>query len=92
MLDFEAPPASLDLVTLFDVLTQVDRDAFPAILARIAEVARPEWGARVSRSRQCRSPRGAHDRAVNIHHRFMTSEVGALLNNAGFEPLRESPT
>ena len=25
---------------------------------------------------------------MNIHHRFKASEVGVLLNNAGFEPLR----
>ena len=87
MLDFEAPPASLDLVTLFDVLTQVDRDAFPAILARIAESLVPN-GVLAFREPAMPIARGAHDRAVNIHHRFMTSEVGALLNNAGFEPLR----
>ena len=87
MLDFVAPPASLDLVTLFDVLTQVDRDAFPAILARIAESLVPN-GVLAFREPAMPIARGAHDRAVNIHHRFNASEVGALLNNAGFEPLR----
>ena len=87
MLDFEAPPASLDLVTLFDVLTQVDRDAYPAILARIAEVLVPN-GVLAFREAAMPIAGGAHDRAVNTRHRFMASEVGALLNHAGFELLR----
>ena len=87
MLDFEAPPASLDLVTLFDVLTQVDRDQFPLVLSRIATALVP-GGLLAFREPALPIARGAHDRAVNIHHRFKASEVGALLDNAGFEPLR----
>ena len=87
MLDFEAPPASLDLVTLFDVLTQVDRDQVPIVLSRIAAALVP-GGLLAFREPAMPIARGAHDRAVNIHHRFEATEVGALLNNAGFELLR----
>ena len=87
MLDFEAPPASLDLVTLFDVLTQVDRDQFPAVLSRIATALVP-GGLLAFREPALPIARGAHDRAVNIHHRFKAHEVGTLLNETGLEPLR----
>ena len=87
MLDFEAPPASLDLVTLFDALTQVDRDKVPAVLSRIATALVP-GGLIAFREPALPIARGAHDRAVNIHHRFKAREVGALLNHTGLEPLR----
>ena len=87
MLDFEAPPASLDLVTFFDVFTQVDRDMFPVTLPRIATALVPN-GLLAFREPALPIARGAHDRAVNVRHRFKTSEVGEHLNRAGFEPLR----
>ena len=87
MLDFETPPASLDLVTLFDVFTQVDRDMCPASLPRIAEALVP-GGLLAFREPAMSMARGAHDRAASVQYRFRTSEVVELLNHAGFEPLR----
>ena len=87
MLDFEAPPASLDLITLFDVFTQVDRDMCPAALPRIVEALVP-GGLLAFRDPALPIARGAHDRAASVQYRFKASEVGELLNHAGFEPLR----
>ena len=87
MLDFEAPPASLDLITLFDVFTQVDRDMCPRALPRIADALVP-GGLLAFRDPALRVARGAHDRAASVQYRFTASEVGDLLSHAGFEPLR----
>ena len=87
MLAFEAHPATLDLITLFDVFTQVDRDMCPAALPRIAEALVP-GGLLAFRDPALPVARGAHDRAASIQYRFAAPEVGALLNHAGFEPLR----
>ena len=87
MLDFEAPPASLDLITLFDVFTQVDRDMCPTALPRIAEALVP-GGLLAFRDPALPIARGAHDRAASVQYRFTASEVGDLLTDAGFEPLR----
>ena len=87
MLDFEAPQASLDMITLFDVFTQVDRDMCPAALPRIADALVP-GGLLAFRDPASPIARGAHDPAASVQYRFTASEVVELLSHAGFEPLR----
>ena len=87
MLDFEAPPASLDLITFFDVATCLGREPFPAVLARVATALAP-GGILAFREPAMRIARGSHDRAVGVHHRFSVPQVRQCLEEAGFEPLR----
>jgi hypothetical protein len=86
MLQLQAS-GSFDLVTLFDVLTQADRREAPGTLSRIARALAP-GGLLAFREPAMPIARGAHDRAVNIHHRFTAGEIRSLLAEAGLEPLR----
>lgn len=87
MLDFEAPAASLDLVTFFDVATHLGRGRFPDVLSRIADVLTP-GGVLAFREPAMPMARGSHDRAVDVRHRFTAPDVRRCLEEAGFEPLR----
>ena len=87
MQQLHAAAASLDLVTLFDVLTQAERAEAPGTLVRIAEALAP-GGLLAFREPAMPVAGGAHDRAVNVHHRFTRPEVAGLLAEAGLTPLR----
>ena len=87
MLDFEAPPASLDLITFFDVATHLGRDQFPAVLAHAGAALAP-GGVLAFREPAMPMARGSHDRAVDVRHRFTAPDVRHCLEEAGFEPLR----
>ena len=87
MLDFDVPPASLDLITFFDVATHLGRDQFPAVLARVAAALAP-GGVLAFREPAMPVARGSHDRAVDVRHRFTAPDVRQCLEEAGFEPLR----
>jgi SAM-dependent methyltransferase len=85
--ELQAADGSLDLITTFDVLTQADRSQHPAILRDMRRALAP-GGTVAFREPALRIAAGAHDRAVNIRHRYARREVMALLRDAGFEPLR----
>lgn len=87
MLDFDAPPASLDLITFFDVATDLGRGPFPAVLKRAAAALAP-GGVLAFREPAMPIARGSHDRAVDVRHRFTEPDVRRCLEEAGFEPLR----
>ena len=87
MLDFAAPPASLDLITFFDVATHLGRDPFPTVLAHVGTALAP-GGVLAFREPAMPIARGSHDRAVDIQHRFTAPDVRHCLEDAGFEPLR----
>ena len=87
MLDFEARPASLDLITFFDVATHLGREPFPAVLTRIAAALAP-GGVLAFREPAMPMARGSHDRALDVRHRFTAHNVRQCLEEAGFEPLR----
>ena len=87
MLDFEAPPASLDLITFFDVATHLGRDQFPEVLTHVAAALVP-GGVLAFREPAMPIARGSHDRAVDVRHRFTAPDVQQCLEEAGFEPLR----
>ena len=87
MLDFETPPASLDLITFFDVATHLGRDLFPAVLAHVAAALTP-GGVLAFREPAMPMARGSHDRAVDVRHRFTAPDVQQCLEEAGLEPLR----
>ena len=87
MLDFEAHPASLDLITFFDVATHLSRDRFPAALSHMADALAP-GGLLAFREPAMPIARGSHDHAVGILHRFTASDVRQCLEEAGFETLR----
>ena len=78
MLDFEAPPASLDLITFFDVATHLGRQPFPAVLERIAAALAPS-GVLAFREPALPIARGSHDRAVDVRHRFTAPDVRECL-------------
>ena len=87
IIDFDAPPASVDLITFFDVATNLGRDQFPAVLAHIATVLKP-GGVLAFREPAMPLARGSHDRAVGVLHRFAAPDVRQCLEEAGFEPLQ----
>ena len=87
MLDFDAPPASVDLITFFDVATHLGRDRFPAVLEHVGAALAP-GGVLAFREPAMRIARGSHDRAVDVRHRFTKPDVWRCLEEAGFEPLR----
>lgn len=81
------PPASQDLVTMFDVMNQADATESPAILAGAARALAP--GALLAlREPAMPIAAGAHDRATNVRFRLVASQVRDLLQGAGLEPLR----
>jgi SAM-dependent methyltransferase len=85
--ELHAADGSLDLITTFDVLTQADRSQHPAILRDMHRALAP-GGLVAFREPALRIAGGAHDRAVNIRHRYTRHQVVALLRDTGFEPLR----
>lgn len=87
MLDLNEPPASLELVTLFDVLTQAEGRDLDRILSGIAEALAP-GGLLAFRETAMPMAAGAHDRAVGVLHRFTKPGLVSMLKRAGFEPQR----
>jgi SAM-dependent methyltransferase len=81
------PRASLDLLTMFDVLCRADPREAVGIVSGMADVLRP-GGLIAFREPAMPSAHGWHDQAVNIRQRFTRGSVTALLHAAGFEPLR----
>ena len=65
MLDFDAPPVSLDPITFFDVATPLGRDPFPAVLTHIGAALAP-GGVLAFREPAMPIVPGSHDRAVDV--------------------------
>jgi SAM-dependent methyltransferase len=89
MTDLQQPRASLDLLTMFDVLYHVEPHETVGVLRGMAEVIRP-GGVIAFREPAMHIARGWHDRAVNGRQRFNKPGIAASLRDAGFEPLRIS--
>jgi SAM-dependent methyltransferase len=87
MADLREPPASVDLLTMFDVLYHAEPDDTVPILRGMANVITP-GGLIAFREPAMNIARGWHDRAVNGRQRFTTGGIAASLREAGFEPLR----
>jgi SAM-dependent methyltransferase len=81
--------ASFDLVTVFDVLSALDRESAERSLGEIARVTRPS-GLLFWREPAFMFLYGPHDRAVNVKHRYRVSEVRTQLTRHGFRPLHVS--
>lgn len=89
MLELDAPPGSLDLVTLFDALTQAESRDNGRILSGIARALAP-GGLLAFRETAMPIAGGAHDRAVGVRQRVTRPEMLSILRGAGFEPQRVS--
>ena len=87
MADLREPPASVDLLTMFDVLYHAEPGETVPILRGMARVIKP-GGLIAFREPAMNIARGWHDRAVNGRQRFTTGGITASLREAGFEPLR----
>jgi len=87
MTDLRQEPASIDLLTMFDVLYHCEPQETVGILRGMAEVVRP-GGLIAFREPAMDIARGWHDRAVNGRQRFTTGGIRASLRAAGFTPLR----
>jgi SAM-dependent methyltransferase len=87
MADLHQPPASLDLLTLFDVLYHLEPHETVPVLRGMAAAIRP-GGLIAFREPAMPVARGWHDRAVNGRQRFTTDGIRSSLSDAGFEPLR----
>jgi SAM-dependent methyltransferase len=85
--ELHAADQTLDLITTFDVLTQAAREEHDGIVQGMRRALAP-GGLVAFREPAMRIARGAHDRAVNIRHRYSRPELLALLRRNGFEPLR----
>ena len=80
-------PGSLDLVTMFDVLTQAESGAADATLAEINTALAP-GGLLAFRDPAMRIAGGTHHYAAGVQFRYSKPEVLSLLARTGFEPLR----
>jgi SAM-dependent methyltransferase len=87
MADLHEAPASVDLLTMFDVLYHAEPDETVPILRGMARTITP-GGLIAFREPAMNIARGWHDRAVNGRQRFTTGGISASLREAGFEPLR----
>jgi SAM-dependent methyltransferase len=87
MLNLQQPAASLDLLTMFDVLYHAEPDQTVAILRGMAASIKP-GGLIAFREPAMPIARGWHDRAVNGRQRFTVDGIARSLRDAGFEPLR----
>jgi SAM-dependent methyltransferase len=87
MTDLGQPRASLDLLTMFDVLYHVEPRDTVGVLRGMADAIRP-GGLIAFREPAMHIARGWHDRAVNGRQRFDKPGIAASLRTAGFEPLR----
>jgi SAM-dependent methyltransferase len=80
-------PGSLDLVTLFDVVTQADRGELPRTLEGIHDALAP-GGLVALREPAMAVAAGAHDPGAGVRYRLSRGEVRDALLAAGLEPLR----
>jgi SAM-dependent methyltransferase len=87
MTELHEPPASVDLLTMFDVLYHAAPADTVPILRGMAHVVKP-GGLIAFREPAMNIARGWHDRAVNGRQRFTIEGISASLREAGFEPLR----
>ena len=87
MLELTERSGSLDLVPLFDALTQAESRDTERILSGIAKTL-AAGGLLAFRETAMPIAAGAHDRAVGVLHRFTKPGLLALLRRTGFEPLR----
>jgi SAM-dependent methyltransferase len=87
MTDLHEAPASLDLLTMFDVLYHAEPAETVGILRGMAAAIRP-GGLIAFREPAMPIARGWHDRAVNGRQRFTVAGIAQSLREAGFEPLR----
>ena len=87
MTDLHEPPASIDVLTMFDVLYHADPPETVPILQGMARAVTP-GGLIAFREPAMDIARGSHDRAVNGRQRFTRPGITASLRAAGFEPLR----
>jgi SAM-dependent methyltransferase len=87
MRELGQPRASLDLLTMFDVLYQTEPRETVETLAGMADVLRP-GGIIAFREPAMPIARGWHDLAVNTRQRFTRTGTRRVLRAAGFEPLR----
>ncbi|WP_428261622.1 class I SAM-dependent methyltransferase [Haliangium sp.] len=78
------PPASFDLVVMFDVLEHIEDDR--GALAAVYELLAPE-GTLCLTVPALRWLWSHHDVAHHHHRRYHRDELGAMLNRAGFEPV-----
>jgi SAM-dependent methyltransferase len=81
------PREAFDLVTAFDALSQLAGADAEIALTGIADALVP-GGLLAFREPAMRLAAGAHDRAVNVRHRFSRGEIVALLERVGLVPLR----
>jgi SAM-dependent methyltransferase len=87
LFNLQQPPASLDLLTMFDVLYHAEPADTVPVLRGMADAIRP-GGLIAFREPAMDLARGSHDRAVNGRQRFTTHGISRSLRAAGFEPLR----
>jgi SAM-dependent methyltransferase len=87
MFNLQQPAASLDVLTMFDVLYHAEPDDTVPILRGMASALKP-GGLIAFREPAMDIARGWHDRAVNGRQRFTTGGIARSLRDAGFEPLR----
>jgi SAM-dependent methyltransferase len=87
MFNLQQPPASVDLLTMFDVLYHAEPDQTVPILRGMANAITPD-GLIAFREPAMPIARGWHDRAVNGRQRFTIGGIARSLRDAGFEPLR----
>jgi len=80
---------SYDLITLFDVLNQIDLNLIPKVLNNIKE-SLTENGILVLREPAMKMAGGRHDLDVNIKFRLEKAEAIKLMEKAGFEILKIS--
>lgn len=83
-----ATPGSLDLITMFDVLTQAEPGETDGILAGLAAALAPGGLLAFREPAMPIAGGGAHDREVNVRQRFTKPTITAALRRAGLTPLR----
>ncbi len=84
--DLKQKEDSFDLITLYDVLNQIDYETIPVVLSDIKNALKKD-GLLVFREPAIKTVSGKHDLYVNIKFRSEKSDIHALLKNAGLEIL-----
>lgn len=85
--DLHVPPASFDLITIFDALTYATKEETVRVLRDMRDALVP-GGILAFREPAMPIAAGAHDNATQLKQRFTKPAVDAALRAAGFEPLR----
>ena len=87
MFDIREPPASIELLTMFDVLCYAEPAQTVPVLRGMATVVKP-GGLIAFREPAMPIARGWHDRAVHTNQRFVIPGITQSLREAGFELMR----